>query len=58
MTGGTIFIPEDSFEEAADPNAWQEGLTKTDASIRLLAETENRTTRVLPNPDNSCASDS
>ncbi|WP_292594281.1 hypothetical protein [Mesorhizobium sp.] len=25
--------------------------------IRLLTETENRTTRVLPNPDNSCAAD-
>ena len=25
--------------------------------IRLLTEAENRTTRVLPNPDNSCATD-
>jgi hypothetical protein len=29
----------------------------SDSSIRLLAEAENRTTRVLPNPDNSCATD-
>jgi hypothetical protein len=27
------------------------------SSIRLPTEAENRTTRALPNPDNSCATD-
>src|SRR5207237_3658300 len=32
--------------------------TSSGSSIRLQPEAENRTTRVLPNPDNSCATDS
>src|SRR6516165_4892042 len=31
--------------------------TSSGSSIRLQPEAENRTTRVLPNPDNSCATD-
>jgi hypothetical protein len=31
--------------------------TSSGSSIRLPTEAQNRTTRVLPNPDNSCASD-
>jgi hypothetical protein len=31
--------------------------TSSGSSIRLPMEAENRTTRVLPNPDNSCATD-
>src|SRR5207248_7626823 len=31
--------------------------TSPASSIRLQPEAENRTTRVLPNPDNSCATD-
>jgi hypothetical protein len=35
MTGAQSSYLKTLSEEAADPNAWQEGLTKAEASIRI-----------------------